>query len=823
MIGSRLLEHVVRTGNVPDWYEDVHFVGAHGHAIRRFVHATKTGVQRADWAVLLRQCLRRLQSGERVRVPRLDDAHASLLRESDVYQELDGTLQAEPYQPSWVADLGEQSVDLPTMGAPAPEQPLAGEPWLRQLMGMDHWKSAAQRDVVWRALNTPPNSTLLVGLPTGSGKSLVYQCCAAFDQSMTVLVVPTTALGLDQLAAVRELPCAQALVPVLYTPGDDADAVLDSVQSRRSRLLITSPEAIVTGRLSSVLRRHAEEGFLGRVVVDEAHLIESWGAEFRIEFQLLAAVLRTWREAAPDGIRALLLSATFAPSTPAMLRELFAPSGAYWEECIVQHLRGEIHYFAAAQWLSPQDQDVRVEEALRRLPRPAILYVTEVEKADWWGMRLRQAGFERLRVFHGTTSAIDRRAIMAAWRADELDLVIGTSAFGMGVDKPDVKAVVHACFPEGIDRFYQEVGRGGRDGERCVSLLAPTQRDERVAFTMGPTLLSDPDKVSGRWRAMWGTREPVSAAESLQADAFKVNTRVQPSHRFGSESFGENANWNKRLLLMMDRAGLVRIEALIHERVAESNEVVESAVIRPLRSTVELHEHLPQLLEQPRSREVQVIQGAMALLNRVFLRQGAVCRELRSHYGTATRRACGSCHACRAGQATAVTPGVLRLDEDDIATAPDLKIVQGPSLQRRGTAPALVQALRQALQSGCVDRFVVARTHRTVLVPLIERADDRSDRPYRIDELDSDAVPIVCPWEAVLVIHVDSIDERAAQFNTRGSTVTHWLLGGSIETTPGRWSFMYDGARAYPGTEGLSQWLSELRPGGPATANARQH
>ena len=375
---------------------------------------------------------------------------------------------------------------------------------------------------MWRALNSPPNSTLLVGLPTGSGKSLVYQCCAAFDQLMTVLVVPTVALGLDQLAAVRELPCVQALQPVLYTPGDDAEVVLEAVQSRRSRLLITSPEAIVSGRLSNLLRRHAEEGFLGRVVVDEAHLIESWGAEFRIEFQLLAAVLRTWRDVAPGGVRALLLSATFAPTTPAMLRELFAPAGGAWSQHIVQHLRWEIQYFAAAQWLSADDQVARVEEALRRLPRPAILYVTEVQEAERWGARLRQAGFERLRVFHGSTSTVDRRAIMAAWRADELDLVVGTSAFGMGVDKPDVKAIVHACFPEGIDRFYQEVGRGGRDGDRCVSLLAPTEKDERVARTLGPTLLSDPDKVNGRWRAMWGTRQAVVSAEGVQTGAFKI-------------------------------------------------------------------------------------------------------------------------------------------------------------------------------------------------------------------------------------------------------------------------------------------------------------
>lgn len=823
MTGVHLLEYVLRTGDVPAWYEDTQFSGIQGHAIRRFVQATRVGATGLDWAVLLRQCLRRLQTSDRVRVARFDDARAGLLREADVHQELDGTLNAEPYRPVWVADLGDQSVDLPTMGTPARERSIAGEPWLRQLMGMNNWKSAAQRDVVWRALNSPPNSTLLVGLPTGSGKSLVYQCCVAFDQLMTVLVVPTVALGLDQLAAVRELPFVQALEPVLYTPGDDAESVFEAVQSRRSRLLITSPEAIVSGRLSNVLRRHAEEGFLGRVVVDEAHLIESWGAEFRIEFQLLAAVVRTWREVAPGGIRALLLSATFAPTTPAMLRELFAPEGGDWNQHIVQHLRWEIQYFAAAQWLSADDQVVRVEEALRRLPRPAILYVTEVQEAERWGARLTRAGFERLRVFHGSTSTVDRRAIMAAWRADELDLVVGTSAFGMGVDKPDVKAIVHACFPEGIDRFYQEVGRGGRDGDRCVSLLAPTEKDERIARTLGPTLLSDAEKVNGRWRAMWGTRQAVVSAEGVQTGAFKIDTRVQPSYRFGSESFGENANWNKRLLLMMDRAGLLCIDGLIREPTAGDDDLVESALIRPLRTTMELYQDLPRLLEEPRFRELRAIQRAMALLNRVFLRQGAVCQELREHYGPSTRRACGSCHACRTG-ANPVAAGLLTLDEDDVVTSPVVQVVQGPAIQDRGGAAAVIQALRQVLQSHWVDRFVVVEARRGFFATLLQRADDRLDRPYRIDAFDPDDWAVVLPWEAIVVVHFDAIDDRAGRLNRRGRRVTHWLLGGSVESTPGRWPFMHDdGARAFAGPQGLTQWLGEMRLSGASHPYKTSH
>lgn len=813
MTGARLLEHVLRTGTLPDWYADLEAVGPSGHAIRRFVGATRRGVGGTDWAVLLRQCLRRSTGQDRVRIPRLDESRARLLGSVDVYQELDGTLAATPYAPPWIAEVGGQTVDFPRAGMGRRDPPVKGEPWLRHLLGKDSWKSAAQQDLVWRALNSPPNATLLVGLPTGAGKSLVYQCCAAFEQSLTVLVVPTIALGLDQLAAVRELPCAQALGPVLYTPGEDAEAVLDAVEARRSRLLITSPEAIVAGRLSGVLRRHAQDGFLGSVVVDEAHLIESWGADFRIEFQLLGAVLREWRALAPaTGIRTLLLSATFAPSTPGMLRELFAADVESWHEQVVQHLRPEIHYFAADGWVSSDAQVLYVEEALMRLPRPAILYVTEVSDAIRWGERLRRAGYGRFGVFHGATRATDRRAIMKAWRADELDLVVGTSAFGMGVDKPDVRTIVHACFPEGIDRFYQEVGRGGRDGDCCVSLLVPTQKDFRVARTMGPTLLSDSAKVEGRWRSMWDSREAIVGPEGMASDSFRVNTRVQPVYRFGTESFGENAAWNKRLLLMMDRARLIRIESLGRQGPKDDGEDAEFAVIKPLRPTAELHATLPRLLDEPRRREREGTERAVEALERVFLRQSTVCRELQAHYGVSTRRACGSCHACRTGRERPVSPGVLRLEEEDRQGTPVVQVVQGPDphdARRRGD---VIRALRQVLQGYQVRRFVVKGLHRSALEELIERADDRGDRPYRIDTLDPDNVPAFLPDEAILVIHFHVIDEHAGILNCRGSRVIHWLLGGSIEDSAGRWPFMYDHkARAYPGPDGLTQWLSDTR------------
>src|SRR5262249_50338593 len=187
------------------------------------------------------------------------------------------------------------------------------------------------------------------------------------------------------------------------------------------------------------------------------------------DFQELAGLRRHLLRVCPAGraFTTLLLSATMTPACIRLLQNLFAPADAVlWKEVRYPELRPEPEYWFGR--CDDQDQrNVRVLDVLAHAPRPLILYSSLVNLKSIrgapvvWGSRdyarlLREAGYRRVEVFDGCTPGRRREQILRRWTADDLDVVVGTAAFGLGVDKPDVRTVVHACVPESLDRYYQE-------------------------------------------------------------------------------------------------------------------------------------------------------------------------------------------------------------------------------------------------------------------------------------------------------------------------------------------------------------------------------
>lgn len=543
----------------------------------RLIHAARAASERphevgsADLAVLIRHVLRadaeQTRANNGLRVP----ADEPWPREGE-WQEFglrataNRRVFAEEWCPAWLgaaadpcgpALRGGHIRSVGEVGA------IAADPFVTSVAGVTHYRSAGQREAIRAVLGTPPTATVIGNLPTGTGKSLVAYMPALMDaaRGTTVVVVPTTSLALDQERAFTERIAGRAdrgRFPIeLAYHGELSEGLRASIKERLASgtqgIVFTSPESL-TQSLSPAIYTAAERGFLTAFAVDEAHIVSQWGAEFRPAFQALAGVRADLlRIASVNGrpFRTILLSATLTEESLLTLQNLFGRPGPT-ELISSVALRHEPSYWIA-KGADDEARGEMVGECLRHLPRPLVLYTTKVADAEHWYDRLRGEGFRRLMLVAGKTEAADRKEAIHRLREGSLDLVVGTSAFGLGVDQPDLRSVVHSCIPETIDRYYQEVGRGGRDGVPSISVLLSTPQDAAVADRLSQRKLISLERGFERWRLMHSRGE--DAGDGL----LKVPLWTAPPDLKGDTP--ETRAWNMRTLLLMDRSGLITLEA----------------------------------------------------------------------------------------------------------------------------------------------------------------------------------------------------------------------------------------------------------------------
>ncbi|WP_348697897.1 protein DpdF [Duganella fentianensis] len=479
-------------------------------------------------------------------------------------------ISAQEWDPSWLSSAsGGVFHDAFTDKRVRTEGACPADPFITDATGFTTYSSQGQRDAVRAVFLMRQGETLLVNLPTGSGKSLVGQAPALVRKlagALTIFVVPTVALALDQERAMRAfIQKAEGVSkewPLAWHSGLD-DVRRAEIRTRlrdgTQRILFTSPEALTTSLLSAVTEA-AHAGMLQYLVIDEAHLVTGWGDAFRPAFQLLAGLRHGLLQVSPRGFRTVLLSATYTQETIETLATLFGPVDKVQMVSAV-HLRPEPQYWFYYASDSNEKQE-RVLEALRHAPRPFILYVTTRAEIRHWEHVLKNiAGLRRLACFDGSTATRERAVIIKDWVDNRLDGIVATSAFGVGIDKGDVRTVIHATIPETLDRYYQEVGRGGRDGRPCVSLLVYEDRDwtlpERLAR---PAIISEELGIS-RWKAMFDTRRHTG-----QEDVYEIDIEARHSKLRSSSEY--NVDWNMRTLILMVRAGLIALDVGVIEGVS---------------------------------------------------------------------------------------------------------------------------------------------------------------------------------------------------------------------------------------------------------------
>lgn len=306
---------------------------------------------------------------------------------------------------------------------------------------------------------------VLVVAPTGGGKSLTYQLPAAVLSGTTLVLSPLVALMEDQVRAL-----AARGIPATFLA-----STLDSSERRKReaglvrgayRLVYAAPERLASGAFIDLLFAAK----IALVAVDEAHCISHWGHDFRPDYLRIGALIQKLRPP-----RILACTATATPEVRSEIKTQLG-LGASCVEVLRGFARPNLHLSAHAV-TTKKDAERRVGEALRRsIGAPgrthggSIVYAATRKASEQWASWLDRAGYTAA-VYHAGLDAETRTRAADRFASRSVDIVAATNAFGMGIDRPDIRAVIHVQPPASIEAYYQEVGRAGRDGDEAYGVL----------------------------------------------------------------------------------------------------------------------------------------------------------------------------------------------------------------------------------------------------------------------------------------------------------------------------------------------------------------
>jgi ATP-dependent DNA helicase RecQ len=406
------------------------------------------------------------------------------------------------------------------MDHPADMDVTADDPAITEVLAR-YWGFDRLRPLQGEAIaaNLAGRDSLLV-MPTGGGKSLTYQVPSLVADSLDVVVSPLVALMKDQVDGLRE-----AGIPAVAFDGSlsasERTRIRNELQAGEYRLLFLSPEMLLGSSLPTFLRTVGVRA----VAIDEAHCISQWGHDFRPEYRQLAGLR--------DLIPGVSIHACTATATPRVREDILAQLQLRDPQVMV----GSFDRPNLTYRIRPRENRRKqiLEEVRRHAGEAVIIYALSRRDTEQIAEALRKDGIPAA-FYHAGLSRPERNHVHEQFAREQLDVVVATVAFGMGIDRSNVRAVLHASMPRSIEHYQQETGRAGRDGDpaECVLLhsYADVERWRGLAersFNEAMAVTDDPESL----------RAGYDSQEKLLADMNALATNAVCRHRSIVEYFGE--------------------------------------------------------------------------------------------------------------------------------------------------------------------------------------------------------------------------------------------------------------------------------------------
>jgi ATP-dependent DNA helicase RecQ len=399
------------------------------------------------------------------------------------------------------------------------------------------------------------NWDTLVVLPTGAGKSAIYQIAALMLDGPTVVVSPLIALQRDQLESIEDSGLAPAAL---------LNSTLDSDEKRETfaqltgelEFLMLSPEQLANPETLERVVQAKPSLF----VVDEAHCVAEWGHDFRPDYLSLGAVIEQLGHPC-----VLALTAT---ASPAVRTQIIERLGMRDPQVVVRGFDRPNIWLGAELSADEQSKRAALVERVLRAPKPGLVYAATRAHTEQLAQLLRQAGV-KADAYHAGLRRAAREAAHTRFMGDDIEVMVATTAFGMGVDKPNVRFVFHYEMSDSLDSYYQEIGRAGRDGAPATACLFYIRKDVALRSFLASTGKLQRDSLERIGQALLELG-PASRKQLREHTAMPTKRVVQAVHRLADVGAATVTTKGIRLRCERDALPLAIDRALALE--AERNE-----------------------------------------------------------------------------------------------------------------------------------------------------------------------------------------------------------------------------------------------------------